>query len=167
MSSLFISIDGGCRGKSTRVAWAVYYGPRSRNNSSGLVPEGLPQTSLFAEIQALKYALISIRNILSNGNTYSNICIKTSSEYLSMMMKGDLRACVQNGWRNEDGSYLRYAESWEWINKLICELEYVHGWQTNFYTDIITPMSNKGATVLVYRTIDAHDLAEKTQYDAN
>lgn len=123
----------------------------------------MPQTFCFAEIQALKYALTSIRNHLSSGNSYSNICIRTSSAYLTSMMRGDLRTCVQNGWRLGDGTYLEHAESWECINDVLRDLESVHGRQTNFCIEHVSGRVNLGASGLAYRTIDAHNLVEEAQ----
>lgn len=162
MDSLVLAIDGEASGQPWRAGWAVYYGPDSPHNSSGVVSHPLPQSASFAKIQALKYALISVRNLLSCGNTFSSIHIKTVSPYLAKMMTGALRTCALNGWRDQDGFYLEHVESWEWINHLLCDLERVHGWQTEFCIEHVRSGFSVGASRLACKAIEDCIAAEET-----
>lgn len=148
-----------------RTGWAVYYGPNSPNNSSGVIPDPMPQTLPFAEIQALKHALTSVRNLLSNDNPCSNVCIRTTSAYLKRMMLGDLPTCAQNDWKLGNGLDLEYAESWKCIHDTICDLQSVHGGQTKFCVQHVGGLENRGASRLSHKTVN--DYYKEALNDAN
>ncbi|KAM6527420.1 hypothetical protein FSOLCH5_003490 [Fusarium solani] len=148
MRSVFLTIGGSRRNRNGywRAGWAVYYGRDSFNNSSGVIPDSLPQSASFAEIQALKHALISIRNLLAIGYWFSNIHIRTTSTYLADMMAGGLEDCVLNGWKHEDGTYLEHTESWEWIRELLRYESRSHFACTNLWSDTYACVSVIGFT---------------------
>jgi ribonuclease HI len=165
MRSVFLTIGGSRRNRNGywRAGWAVYYGRDSFNNSSGVIPDSLPQSASFAEIQALKHALISIRNLLAIGYWFSNIHIRTTSTYLADMMAGGLEDCVLNGWKHEDGTYLEHTESWEWIRELLREVQQISRGQANLHISHVGQGMNQGATLLACRTIDRFNQTGETQ----
>lgn len=82
-------------------------------------------------------------------------------------MRGGLRTCVQNGWKSVDGAYLEHAESWEFINDILCDLESLYGQQTTFCIEQVRVRDNLGARGLVHRTIESYDLIERVQIYVN
>ncbi|KAM0420370.1 hypothetical protein ACHAPT_011789 [Fusarium lateritium] len=157
-NSLILAIHGSCRssgGTPTQSSWGVYFGPDSPYNSGKIVPGPFPQTTAYAEIQALKVALVIVRNILYKYSELSAIYIRTSSKYLVEMMTEFLEPCIQHGWRVRNGEFVPYAETWDWISDLRRHMQHGHGRAIALEFEHLEPANNLDAEALANHALDA------------
>ena len=124
-STVVIAVDGACRGNGTpnaNAGYGVFFGPSSRFNRSGCLPDDGRQTSQRAEIYAAQVALNTLRNRVKLGRR-QRVVIITDSDYLAKSMSDYVYKWVNNDWLNAKGQTVINAESLEKLHATIVKLE--------------------------------------------
>jgi ribonuclease HI len=124
-SSLVVRIDGACRGNGTpaaKASYGVYFGPGSSYNTYGLLPSSAPQTSMRAEIEALKQALRVICEITDKDYQLMYIKIATDSSFLVNAMSRWMERWIEDGGIESNGKEVAH---FEYLKALHEKLDYM------------------------------------------
>ncbi|TDZ13686.1 Ribonuclease H1 [Colletotrichum spinosum] len=122
-----VYIDGACRNNgspSARASWAVYFGPGSRYNRSGLLHYSQPQTSSRAEVEALSQALHVIRSFPYEDIVLSKIKIATDSKYLAYAMCFWIKNWIKHGGIRSNGQRVAHFEKLVEIHHRLEDMTY-------------------------------------------
>ena len=130
MRSVVISVDGASRGNkradpTSRASWGVYWGPGCTSNACGTLSIGEPQTSIRAELQAVRHALLGInmRRVQGDLHGWRQIIIKLDSDYVKKTFDKYIWKWERNAWRKSDGKKPEHLELIQDIYHMICDIE--------------------------------------------
>ncbi|MCJ1454229.1 hypothetical protein MMC28_004581 [Mycoblastus sanguinarius] len=125
IDSLFIAVDGACRGNGTpkaQSAIGVYFGKQSQHNVS-LALHDPEATNQKAELMSCLMALTIAYGFKMSGIIgLSQIIIKSDSEYVVKGMTDWMIKWKKNGFKNARGSPVQNALSFKEIDQKVTEM---------------------------------------------
>lgn len=125
--TVVVYIDGACRGNGksgARASYGVYFGPNSRYNTNGLLPESVPQTSTSAEIEAFAMALQAVKDICSNDFELQHIIFASDSAYLVTAMSLYVEGWIENEGIGSKGEVVAHYERLKALHEMLDEMEF-------------------------------------------
>lgn len=109
-------------GSAGEAAIGVYFGPGSPHNFAARVPASRPQTRRFADIYAVRMALLRVRGRWRNDHSISTVHVVTDSKYVVQALSGDIEEWRVNGFQDEQGEKIPNHSEIENLDRLMLEL---------------------------------------------
>ncbi|MCJ1399504.1 hypothetical protein MMC11_002706 [Xylographa trunciseda] len=133
LDSIFVAIDGACRGNGTpdaRAAIGVYFAESSLYNISMTIPEH-QATNQVSELVACWMALRSLVSITTAGKNFteesdhpiSQVVIKADSEYVVKGMTEWIVKWRVNGYRNHKGVPIKNCDWFMMVDDSVNDLK--------------------------------------------
>lgn len=138
-----IAVDGASRGNnradpSSRGAWGVYWGPGCEYNRCGTVAAQKPQTSGYAELEAVRQGLLSVRQRRDGDGDLDGrreIIVKLDSEYVKKTFDEYVWTWEDRGWKRSGGKQIEHLTLMQGIHGMICDMKseniVVRFWRVN------------------------------------
>jgi ribonuclease HI len=121
-------IDGACRGNgrpNARASYGIYFGPGSRYNASGLLPDTISQTSTRAEIEALAAALLILKEqICAKDYRLQHIMIASDSAYLVDAMSQHVEGWIERNGIGSNGRVVAHYERLKELHEMLDGMEF-------------------------------------------
>ena len=109
-------------GSGTEAAIGVYFGPESPHNFALRVPTSLSLANRFAEVFAVRMALLRIRDRWRTNYTISSVYVVTDSKYVVEALSEDIDGWRTNGFKNAQGEKVPNHSEIEKLDRLMLEL---------------------------------------------